>query len=77
MTPDEIHNERIKLTASWANTIAASILTVGTFMPAVQYFYGILPNETDGILMNGLFAICIGTGLLIHLFGQWILGGLR
>jgi hypothetical protein len=47
MTPDERRNERLKLTANWANTIGTAIITAGTFIPAAQFIYGVLPKETD------------------------------
>jgi hypothetical protein len=77
MTPDERRNERLKLTANWANTIGTAIITAGTFIPAAQFIYGVLPKETDLTMVYGSGVICIGTGILIHLAGQWILGGLR
>ena len=33
LTPDERHNERLKLLANWANTLATAIVSVGVFVP--------------------------------------------
>jgi hypothetical protein len=77
MTPDDHRNERLKLMANWSNTIATAIVTVGTFIPIAQFIYGILPAGTDPNLVNAGAFICLGMGLLIHLAGQWFLGGLR
>jgi hypothetical protein len=77
MTPDELRNERLKLTANWTNTIGTAIITAGTFIPAAQFIYGVLPKETDLTMVYGSGVICIGSGVFIHLAGQWILGGLR
>jgi hypothetical protein len=77
MTPPERRNEHLKLVANWANTIATAIMTAGTFIPAAQFIYGILPKDTDLTVIYGSGVVCIGTGILIHLWGQWFLRGLR
>jgi hypothetical protein len=77
VTPDERRNERLKLTANWANTIATAIMAAGTFVPAANFIYGILPQNTDLAVVYGSGVICIGAGILIHLWGQWIMGGLE
>jgi hypothetical protein len=77
LTADERRNERLKLTANWANTLATAIITIGTFVPLAQYVYGILPANADPVMVYGSAMVCIGAGWLIHLLGQWILGGLR
>jgi hypothetical protein len=45
MTSEERRNESLKLVANWANTIATAIMTAGTFVPAAQFIYGILPQN--------------------------------
>jgi hypothetical protein len=77
MTLDERRNERLKLIANWANTLATAILTVGTFVPLAQLVYKILPQSVDADLVYGSATLCIAAGWLIHLCGQWVLGGLR
>jgi hypothetical protein len=78
MTPLERRNEHLKLVANWSNTLATAIMTAGSFIPAAQFLYGILdPAKIDVTLVYGAGVICIGVGVLIHLFGQWMLGGLR
>jgi hypothetical protein len=77
MTPDDLRNERLKLVANWSNTIATAIMAAGTFVPTAQFLYGFLPKDADLGLVYGAGLVCIGTGVLIHLTGQWILGGLR
>lgn len=77
MTEAERRNERLKLVANWSNTIATAIMTAGTFVPAAQFIYGFLPANTPLDLVYGAGVICIGSGVLIHLMGQWMLGGLR
>jgi hypothetical protein len=77
MTPDERRNECLKLTATWGNTLATAIITVGTFIPIANSIYGFLPPSANLTYVNyGAFG-CLVAGLLIHLFGRWILGYLR
>jgi len=77
MTPEEIRNERLKLTANWINTIATGVMTIGGFIPAAQFIYGILPQGVDERLVYGLGVVCIGVAVIIHLVGHWILGYLE
>jgi hypothetical protein len=77
MTEDDRRNEHLKLMANWLNTMATAVMTAGTFIPAAQFLFGILPQGADLGLIYGTGAICFGTGVLIHLLGQWILGELR
>jgi len=77
MTPEERRNEHLKLAANWANTVATAIMAAGTFVPAAQFIYGILPRDTNLIVVYGSGVICIGAGILIHPGGQWFLGGLE
>lgn len=77
MTDEDRSNERVKLFASWMNTIATAIWTVGAFIPAGQFIYGLLPAGTDNALIYGLGVGCMGMGIFIHLSGQWILGYLE
>lgn len=74
MTDDERRNERLKLFATWTNTIATGVLTVGTFIPVAQFVFQILPRDIDQGLLYGTGATCLGMSLLIHLAGQWTLG---
>jgi hypothetical protein len=77
VSPAERRNAHLKLVANWSNTIATSIVTAGTFVPAAQFIYGLLPKDADLVLVYGTGTLCIGTGVLIHLFGQWFLRGLQ
>ena len=77
LTVDERRNERLKLVANWTNTLATATITAGTFVPLAQFVYGVLPSNTPALLVYGSGLVCIVTGVLIHLVGQWLLGGLR
>lgn len=67
----------LKLTASLINTVAGSVITVGTLVPIGQLVYGILPITIDSALVYGSAIICIGIGVGIHLAGHLVLKGLQ
>ena len=77
LTYDERRNERLKLMANLTNTVATAVFTVGSFLPIANYAYGILPANVEGVWVYYWGGVCIGIGAVIHLIGQWILGGLR
>ena len=77
LTADERRNERLRLAANWANTLATAVVSVGVFVPIAQAVYGFLPQNTNPTLVYASAPICLGAGLLLHLAGQWVLGGLR
>jgi hypothetical protein len=77
MTPDERRNEHLKLVANWSNTVATAIIAAGTFIPAAQFIFHLLPTNTETGLVFGTGLVCIVSGLAIHLFGHVFLGGLR
>jgi len=77
MTEEDKRNERLKLLAGWLNTIATATWTVGAFIPAGQYVYGLLPVGLEERVVYGLGAGCMGLGIFIHFAGQWFLGYLE
>lgn len=77
MTEEDKRNERRKLLATWMNTIATAVVTVGTFIPIAQAVYGFMPIATDLGLVYGSAIICIGVGCTLHVVGQLVLGGLE
>ena len=77
MTPDDIRNEKFKHAAVWANQVATAVLTAGSFVPAFQAIFNILPQTTDSGLVYGMAGICIVLATAIHFLGRAILGGLR
>ena len=77
MTSDEIRNEHLKLIANWLNMLAAAVMMAGTFVPAAQFIFNILPLGTDSGLLIGIGAVCVVFGFAVHLAGHVFLGGLR
>nr|WP_294510216.1 hypothetical protein [uncultured Rhodopila sp.] len=73
---DAVHNERIKLTSAWFNTMAGSSVTVGVAAPiAAAVFYqppGLHPLK---LLLGGIIWILVAG--LWHLLAQATLGTLR
>jgi len=77
VTPDEIRNEHLKLSATWLNNLSAGIIAAGTFVPAAQVIFNLLPLGTDNGLVVGVGLVCFVTGFAIHLAGHVFLGSLR
>jgi hypothetical protein len=66
MATKAVENERAKLAAGFANTIAATFLSAGCIGPALAFFYGFTPTGTGiGIIAIGA-AICIGMSAVLH-----------
>jgi uncharacterized membrane protein YfcA len=71
-----IHNERLKITATFLNGLAIAIFAIGGLAPAVQAIRAMrLPPE----LLNGtilLVVICTGVAGILHSGARRLLGGL-
>ncbi|MBR0779658.1 hypothetical protein JQ625_32970 [Bradyrhizobium diazoefficiens] len=76
MTPEEIRNEHAKLIATWFNTVGAAIIAAGTFVPAAQAIFSILPPSVDNGLVVGIGGVCVAAGIALHLMGHLVLGAL-
>ena len=63
-----VHNERLKLTANWLNTLAAGIIVTGVVAPAVAALYGVQgASQVGGGLLVALSAAWFGIGTALHL----------
>ncbi|QND72117.1 hypothetical protein [Tardiphaga robiniae] len=70
-------NEQRKLSATWCNTVATGLLTIGVFAPSVAIILGV--EETQGNI-NALGWTIIGASaaaVFLHLGGRRILGRLE
>jgi hypothetical protein len=76
VTPEDKENERLKLMANWCNTLATAVLTAGCIVPASNYLFGVL-SSVSPTLIYGTGFVCIGGGVILHLMGQAVLGGLE
>ena len=74
-----IHNERLKLFATYLNIASGSCLTLGTIAPTVAVFFITVPFGFTVRLSQ--ISLGIGTWLAIsivlHWFAQLVLGRLR
>jgi hypothetical protein len=72
-----IRNEQTKLTAAWANTLAAALIAAGTFAPVAAFAYGLsaVPISTSRMLLLAFACFVLGIG--IHMAARASLGRLR
>ncbi|CAH1658020.1 Amino acid transporter [Hyphomicrobiales bacterium] len=69
-----VHNERTKLTATYANGIAIAVLAIGYIGPVVSVISsGRTPSITDAVIANA----CNAFSFALHLGARWWLGRLR
>jgi Na+/melibiose symporter-like transporter len=72
-----IHNERVKLTAIWFNTVAAATIVTGVIAPLAALVFGVprsagltLPSFVGTTLAWLLF------GTILHFVARYLLGSL-
>ena len=69
-TPDSretlIRNERVKLTASYVNTIAGGVFTVGGLAPIFAVLYGATSPTVPIWLVVGIALICWIASAALH-----------
>jgi hypothetical protein len=70
-------NERLKLLANFANTVAAAFLSVGVIGPALALLYGLVSSAPSAASIVAGSSICVLASVTLHLSGRAILGGLR
>jgi uncharacterized membrane protein YoaK (UPF0700 family) len=69
-----IHNERVKLSATFLYGTAIAIFAVGVFAPTVQAMREAAPEpwHTTGLIV----LVCLGLSAALHFGARWMLGGL-
>jgi Na+/melibiose symporter-like transporter len=72
---DVRHNERVKLTATWMNTIAAGTIVAGFIAPLAIAYYGGTSPSWQRILSALGVSLLVGGGL--HWAAWGLLGRLR
>jgi hypothetical protein len=76
MTPKEIENERLKLSALYLNGMAVALITAGVFGPIISYTLGIIPSAKPYLVF--LFSAgCFLFSAIIHYAARVILGDLQ
>lgn len=62
-----VHNEQVKLTANWFNTMASAAVVAGIIVPAAAAFYGVGGYDHAGsgwrFLLSAAIWICSGSVL--------------
>ena len=71
---DLIGNEKIKLSASWMNTLSGATYTGGVALPIIGQFTG-ATHVQMGVLVT-MVGICLILAVAIHWYGQSLLGNL-
>lgn len=72
-----VHNEQVKLTATWFNTLATALVTAGTFAPIAALMYGFSATAADRSFLAVSAGICFLGGIALHLGGMAMLRRLR
>jgi hypothetical protein len=70
-------NERRKLSATFCNTLAAGLLTVGVFAPNVALVFRAENARVDSVALMGMMATVIVMASSLHYCGRYILEGLE
>ena len=71
----KIQDERTKLTATFMNGIAVTMVAAGGIAPLVAFSYG-LPGAAQGVTLALVGAGWITGGLALHFFARWLLRGM-
>jgi hypothetical protein len=72
-----VHNERIKLMATWFNALATALIAAGFFGPLAALVYQVVPLNIGAVYLMGIAFGCFVLGIAIHLVGRAVLGRLR
>jgi hypothetical protein len=72
-----IHNEQTKLTATFFNSLATTLVAAGGFAPLAAMAYGISALHIEGSYVAVLVVVCAVIGGSLHWVGRRILGSLR
>lgn len=72
-----VHNERIKLTASWLNALASAAAAAGVIAPLAAGFYGVANAPASGALLLAGAAIWLFVGIGLHFAARHVLRNLR
>jgi hypothetical protein len=72
-----VDNERIKLTATWFNTLSTALIAAGVFAPAAAMVIGFPQLSIAPARVSALGLGCIAAGMAIHAWARRLLGRLR
>lgn len=71
-----IHNERIKLTANWLNTLATALVATGAIAPVAAWLYGFPTATADPLTPGFLSAACSLSGATLHYLARTVIEGM-
>lgn len=74
--PSSVAKERVKLLATFFNTVAAGLLTAGLVGPMAAYLYGFTTSGRSGLELTLGVAVIFLLSVLSHLAGRAVLGRL-
>jgi hypothetical protein len=72
-----LHNELVKLTATWLNTLATATATVGVLAPIASAAYGFGPVQLSLATLLAMVAVWLFTAVGLHLAARRVLRGLK
>ncbi len=73
---DLVHNERVKLRATYLNGMAIAVLAVGGFAPLASYINSSATAASSGVA-SGLVLVCMIISWTIHRVAQRGLGDMK
>lgn len=78
MSPDDIHNERLKLFANWMNALGSGIVITGGVAPIIAGIVGLRPTaEINPFVLGALSLIWILVGFGLHWLARRSLRSLK
>jgi hypothetical protein len=66
-------NEQRKLTATWCNTVATGLLTVGVFAPVAALILGVRDTQANVTAVGLLLLVTPMVAIMLHLVGRRVL----
>ena len=76
--PKAVHNERLKLTATFLNGAAIAAIGIGTITPAVAFVLNLQNLRQSGAGPVGFLALALlAVGIFLHWLARKLLGDLR
>lgn len=72
----KVADERTKLSATFMNGIAITMVAAGSIAPLAAFSYG-LPNAARGSTLALIGLAWFAGGFALHLIARWMLRGLK
>jgi hypothetical protein len=72
-----VHNERVKLTATFLNTLASASVVAGGITSVIALLYGFGATNLSGWLVALFTAMWILVGAGLHMCARFLLGRMK